>query len=80
MTFGLRLPVPVPLKLGQWIDRHFPRDIGASGGQYGFQYDWCHPTVDVAISSGGCSPTAPRIGVWDDTVGSIDSSYPSTAL
>ena len=53
-------------KFGQWIDNHMPRDTDAP---YGFQHDWYHPTVDLAISSTTCSPDQFRAGYWDDLGG-----------
>jgi hypothetical protein len=50
-------------KFGQWIDNHMPRD---TGDPYGWQHDWYHPTVDLAISSSTCSPDQFRVGFWDD--------------
>lgn len=56
-------------RFGQWIDHHMPRDTGAN---YPFQFDWYHPSVDVALSTADCSAEALRVGYWDDT-GSLAS-------
>ncbi len=50
-------------KLGQWIDNHMPRD---TDDPYGFNHDWYHPTVDLAITSATCSADQFRVGYWDD--------------
>ena len=50
-------------QFGQWIDNHMPRD---TGDPYGWQHDWYHPTVDLAISSSTCSADQFRVGFWDD--------------
>ncbi len=51
---------------GQWIDNHMPRNTGSS---YGYQHDWFHPSVDVALATADCSPTRLRVGLWDDIGG-----------
>ncbi|MGB0909066.1 MAG: hypothetical protein ACPGYT_01790 [Nitrospirales bacterium] len=50
-------------KLGQWIDNHMPRN---TGDPYGYNHDWYHPTVDLAITSATCSADQFRVGYWDD--------------
>ena len=52
-------------KLGKWIDNHMPRNTGAN---YGYGFDWYHPTADMALADPDCTTSVGlRIGWWDDT-------------
>ena len=53
-------------RFGQWIDNHMPRN---TDDPYGFNHDWYHPTIDLAISSASCSADQFRLGYWDDIGG-----------
>lgn len=53
-------------ELGQWIDNHMPRD---TDDPYGYNHDWYHPTLDLAIASSTCSVDQLRAGFWDDLGG-----------